>query len=1601
MDFASAPLQALFAQNADPEQLTTFLQKLDQRFRETEDEKDRFGALQILLPTLKAHLLRVDSSEREKVLETYLKPLVLMSFRHDSMIATESVSLLSDAVAYWMARSNDTKEDMFEDEENFGRSNLILLLGQLMSVMEAEPDFVDLQPIAFIRLCLGDNHDQFTLLRSNVVKRLSMRMPSLDDDTDDNSSVTTFDSNKSGTTLDLECCIDVVNRYVLELATDTEEDSKKEDGWMDVIMAVAVAMLPCTDLPIRAKLTNELIPNVFRWQQQQSYESVPLERRKHWAEMLWKRTRQIFELPATNLLRSETYGLIAKFFELYFVMDEPVVYLDLRYDEDFFKILQSGLRSNDSLYRKYSSYILKRIIDFTTKYPEIRSDKPWTKYFEWSTEKSKVYATQWSDWFLLYEIVHETVIHLVEPVLPRIEALLTNTETEMDASWWIILFYRGFQNDTSSVKKGILEYIFSLQNPKSLSLLAVQSDFIFGTLLKSIDVISMYSVPTQGTLVSPFGEKLKDFMHRLVQSIETNDQKIEFLCQLLHHISHVVNGYVPILYIMEGIVEMDEIKAWGSDELRTLRYLVDRHRNFHLAKARLYLRKLGVQALIKFTDPVNLSFSDVAKTISSLVTDFPIQAKTDQHKSIRTWLEQSVSKEKDIKNLLISLKERVEAYINTTASDEEDVPLSLLRNQANVLARMSIFLITDAEGKPQKDQAHLLFESLTSKINDPSSSATLVNRLLILVDALWEINDSCFDDCDDFAELIGLASVEQVLKRIDNQFLNTSKENVTEDLLVDLFVSISKRILASNLEQTMREKLLQEHHDRCLELLRIKSTPAVANQEMSREGHLRMLDAVYAAAIKHSYLKLSCDESTGALLYQVQTRKTPEALQAKRWGDVISAFIRSKWECIHQLVRYTSMVLESNPKIALFDPKAMFEAAVEELESASELCAASVMNCVGSILSLKWEKSVDLVEQAIDYTIELIKENFTQSKTSPPMMRAMVDMVFQPEMLLPEELNQDDGPVKRALNYIIEIGELKPFVVTQSAKLLHGFWSQHPESMLRYAPEIAKLLAYGPLRDREDQKLEAATVIKLQNPETVREAENSAASNFTQNDYMTRVYMNDLLLRLDKNNKVHMQFAERMMDVLLDKLSDGSLEHNQFCSTIEHRTKLRLWCSMLLLHRYINTEEKAQHFISRLWPLLRAETIVSVRCYIEWMLSRILVKFPGQLKVLYAAMENCDVNPHYVVSFLSVSFPLGEKLDDDAAQEYFEQVFARIIPWLTSNNFTVRLYAYCAWFRSLNACRKRGLNPDIEKNRYMATLIKFMDQYVETIKFAEKISAQFYMTEFDINQDYNLEFIFRQMMSVFDVIENEKLASRAFFKINAEPVEDCPFSNPDRRDILTYKDSIGLDEEQEQASEQSSVNQDVSYQKKIMPWEMMLETDVELTKSLVKDKRRRNDLIVVASLIDRIPNLAGLCRTCEIFNASLLVVPNIKIKDDVQFTSISVASERWMPMEEVSEADVASFLQTKKEQGYVLCGLEQTTNSATLGEYEFPERCVLLLGKERQGIPANLLQMLDQTIEIPQQGITRSLNVHVSGAICIYEFAKQMQWRQHGLDTRK
>ncbi|CAO3698396.1 unnamed protein product [Rhizopus stolonifer] len=1453
-----------------------------------------------------------------------------------------------------------------------------MVLSQLVSAMVDEPDFVDLKPIEFIENC---------------VEKL--------DCVESWEQVQEF---KNTDLLELECCLNVLNYLVRDLNENQELLALREiateemDVWIELIFSVAVAMVSCTNTTIRSKLSHDLLPNLLRWKQQ----SKCKEKQIYWCEMLWKRTLEIFGLPATNLLRLEIYGLIARFFDFYFGLDEgvqkPEIRQDLRFEQDFFKILQSGLQSNDSLARKYSSYIFKRIIDFTEKYPET-VQREWTPFFQWDFKQSKYYSECWEDWFLLYDIMHENVIHLVDPVLPRFEILL-NADFGMDASWWILLFYRGFQNETSSVKKGLLEYIFTRQDKNTLNKLGVEQGFMFGALFKTVDSTALFAVPTQGALVSPFGENFRSFIYRLVQSFEQEDAKADFLRHLIHHISHVIGSPAPILYVMEALAEVDPVSAWGPEELKSFRVLVDRHRNFNIATTKQFLRKLGISVTVKLANTALLSFSDIAKTVSSLVNEFPIKVSSQEFKLIHQWLENDASKNKSLDSIRDGLKERIKTYVCELKS--EDIPESVLRSQANVLARVSVFTVSNKEGHVDRSNLLELLSVFIENLKNPSSDKIVFARLLTLLEPLWENFDVCFDQTFVFAEAIQLddETMLNILSRMGDNYLNKEEENIVDEDVVELYLSLTRRILSKSvLSKENKIRAIQNYHEKCVDLLKYRSPSVDSNCEMSKPFHIRLINVIYQVSADLNNFGLDYDDSMISLVHGLQMKRTQDAIRERSWGDVIASFIRYKWECVESIVHYATIAKKNDLTKKCFDPIELYEVAIDQLESASEMCGEAIISSFGPLLAFPWEKSVDLINRCVDLAIELMKENINQSKTFPLLIKAFISVIFQPQLLSMPQLNQNDGPIKRALNMVLETGDLKPFIVAQAADLLHDYWSTFTpeacESMQQYAPEFAKLAVFGPLRDREDQKLEAAVSLKLANEDELSEADGTAAIVFTQNDYLVRVYMNNLLLRLDVDNEQHKIFANTLLDSFFKYMGDDALFEYMYTSTAEHRLKLRVGCSSLLLID-LATEDKVDQYLEILFEITKKETVTSVRCYLEWAIIKLLSRFPNRLALYYEKLSNPDHKPNYVISLLTISFTLGSCLPEDSLQGYFEEIFVRLLPWLITNHFTIRLFGYGAWQHNWKRCIDRGYGALLENNKYLDAMGKFMEIYVDCIKFFDKIKSQFYMSRFDPVQDFNVEFIFRQMMTEFQVIDNEKIGSKAFFRVNSEIVKRCPFENPARKTFYTAADPtelIGLEEEPIVDTPQTTTTEDV-YQKKIMPWEMMLETDMDLTKNLVKKNRRRNDLIVVASLVDRLPNLAGLCRTCEIFNASQLVVPTLKIKEDVGFTSVSVSSERWMPMIEVAEPDVAAYLQSKREEGYVICGLEQTTTSATLGNYEFPEKCILLLGKERQGVPADLLQMLDVTIEIPQYGITRSLNVHVSGAICIYEYTKQMQWRQ-------
>lgn len=154
-------------------------------------------------------------------------------------------------------------------------------------------------------------------------------------------------------------------------------------------------------------------------------------------------------------------------------------------------------------------------------------------------------------------------------------------------------------------------------------------------------------------------------------------------------------------------------------------------------------------------------------------------------------------------------------------------------------------------------------------------------------------------------------------------------------------------------------------------------------------------------------------------------------------------------------------------------------------------------------------------------------------------------------------------------------------------------------------------------------------------------------------------------------------------------------------------------------------------------------------------------------------------------------------------------------------------------------------------------------------------------------------------------------------------------------------------------------------------------------------EKSSHELIVCASLVENPMNLGGLCRTCEVFGVVQLVVANLAVLEDWGFRKLSASGHRWQPMAACAVNQLPAWMVAQQQAGYEVVALTAEPSAQLLTDCQFAQKTVLLLGRELTGIPAELLELCDRAITIPQYGRVESLNVHTAAAIALYEYIRQ------------
>jgi tRNA G18 (ribose-2'-O)-methylase SpoU len=162
----------------------------------------------------------------------------------------------------------------------------------------------------------------------------------------------------------------------------------------------------------------------------------------------------------------------------------------------------------------------------------------------------------------------------------------------------------------------------------------------------------------------------------------------------------------------------------------------------------------------------------------------------------------------------------------------------------------------------------------------------------------------------------------------------------------------------------------------------------------------------------------------------------------------------------------------------------------------------------------------------------------------------------------------------------------------------------------------------------------------------------------------------------------------------------------------------------------------------------------------------------------------------------------------------------------------------------------------------------------------------------------------------------------------------------------------------------------------------MNEFEHQRHKPPVALERPRELVLVCAPMrsnvnLSRIARMAGCCGIGRIYCTGQAKLDRKIARDGADTVQIE------------THRSILPVLEKLRVDGYQLMGLEQTTHSHNLHEYQFTRRTALVIGNERTGLTADVLAKLDDVVEIPVWGMPYSYNVATATTMAVYEYCRQ------------
>lgn len=423
--------------------------------------------------------------------------------------------------------------------------------------------------------------------------------------------------------------------------------------------------------------------------------------------------------------------------------------------------------------------------------------------------------------------------------------------------------------------------------------------------------------------------------------------------------------------------------------------------------------------------------------------------------------------------------------------------------------------------------------------------------------------------------------------------------------------------------------------------------------------------------------------------------------------------------------------------------------------------------------------------------------------------------------------------------------------------------------------------------------------------------------------------------------------------------------------------------------RVISSKE-AEDQLRVLLRVVAIEPLPRYRFLQEWIIARVILNHPSTGELVLDALSSKDhhSNPKYLGTLVKIALMIA--CQDTCSRDFAARVAYRLVALASSAKIIIRHEAQWSFPILWDYADSRGWT-EIQSNPACAAL----NDYIRSLeRFSEPPPAR-ELERLDPSADNTLTNLLQGKYLRVEPPGEEAVVAGDFQRLwekdttSNSTSEALPLGLQPSTSV--QDNALPAQATQEQSKESARTEAFAALQTKGTAY---LSTDLSATDSSSTATTRPTSLIVVGSLVDNAYNLGGLSRISEIFGAEAMYIQSSQsVLSNKDFISVAVASQNHLPIHDLHSDNLSAFLTEKKMEGYTVVGVEQTDRSVLLGSEacKLPEKTLLVMGREKEGVPAHVLGECDLLVEIPQRGVTRSMNVQTACGVVLFEYARQHQ----------